>query len=69
MSNSLFWLIINYGHSRKEGLIFIKSKEVRYLDKEGDLRMYYIVSTYEDRYLRADNTITTAKDQAIKFET
>ena len=31
--------------------------------------MYYIVSTYEDRYLRADNTITTTKDQAIKFET
>lgn len=50
-------------------MFFIKSKEVRYLDKEGDLRMYYIASTYEDRYLRADNTITTAKDQAIKFET
>lgn len=69
MTNSLFWIIINYGNSRKEGLFFIKSKEVRYLGKEGDLRMYYIVSTYEDRYLRADNTITTAKDQAIKFET
>ena len=31
--------------------------------------MYYIVSTYEDRYLRADNTITTSREQAIKFDT